>query len=51
MTWVAIQTCTIAVQVWLTVTMSSIFVLPALLVSIWFAGLFPAAPYRTRVYT
>ena len=32
-------------------TMSAIFLVPALLVSVWFAGLFPASPYRDRLYT
>ena len=36
----------IAVQVWLTLAMSAILILPALLISSWFAGLYPVSPYR-----
>ncbi len=41
----------IAMQIWLMLTMSAIFLVPALLVSVWFAGLYPGSPYRERLYT
>ena len=44
-------TIAFAAQVWLTLTMSVILLLPALLVSFWFAGLYPASPYGGRVVT
>ena len=35
-----------AVQIWLMLVMSVILVLPAILISIYFAGALPMSPYR-----
>ena len=36
-----------AVQIWLTLAMSVLLIVPAAGVGAWFGGLFPASPHRT----